>query len=443
MNGMEANWTKKLTALHAPIRISPTPKYYESYYYLVDSIASSSNYTLKTIKEKKEALQTDPYSVEDDWEVPLHWKKDLSEEKLLLDPVKIAFQELEHLQKEKKLVAFQDYEIAAAMLKLAVYPQQNSSSPSYLSQMTYLLSWMDHNPHLSDLIQGKIPTFDEMEEEKGIFLPKNYQDHGAMIGSKAILSFSSPTAASLQEQRIDAIVKGFYDPGFIGVGNRCLLASPSLIHSIARSHQSFSPDGTPTNGIFVWNQSDQEIKKICQEIEERFQKSNISSYWKVESYEEFGFAQELLHQFESDRRLLLLVASIILIVACSNIVSLLVLLVKERRKEIAILQSMGASKKSIGMIFAFCGLFMGTVGSILGSFAAMATLFYIDTLLHFINLFQKTTTLHPAFLQPPHHLSSEALFFVLITTPLLSFVAGLVPAILAAKVEPSSTLRST
>ena len=44
--------------------------------------------------------------------------------------------------------------------------------------------------------------------------------------------------------------------------------------------------------------------------------------------------------------------SLILIVACCNIISLLVLLVNDKKKEIGILQSMGASSMSIAAIAA-------------------------------------------------------------------------------------------
>ena len=50
-DGLEKNWIQKLTALTAPIRVTPTPAYYQSYYYQVDSISENSDYLLKTIEE--------------------------------------------------------------------------------------------------------------------------------------------------------------------------------------------------------------------------------------------------------------------------------------------------------------------------------------------------------------------------------------------------------
>ena len=73
--GIEKNWLYKLTALHAPLRISPTEHYYRSYYYQIDSIASASNYTLKTLGEKEASSLSDPYNEEIDVEVPLFWNQ--------------------------------------------------------------------------------------------------------------------------------------------------------------------------------------------------------------------------------------------------------------------------------------------------------------------------------------------------------------------------------
>ena len=58
--GIERNWLQKLTSLHAPLRLTPTDYYYNSYYYHADGVSAASDYTLKTIGEKADAPQSDP-----------------------------------------------------------------------------------------------------------------------------------------------------------------------------------------------------------------------------------------------------------------------------------------------------------------------------------------------------------------------------------------------
>src|SRR5690348_1278274 len=50
--GLEKSWINKLIALTAPIRITPTEAYYDSYYFQADAISSSSDFNYKTIGEK-------------------------------------------------------------------------------------------------------------------------------------------------------------------------------------------------------------------------------------------------------------------------------------------------------------------------------------------------------------------------------------------------------
>lgn len=105
---------------------------------------------------------------------------------------------------------------------------------------------------------------------------------------------------------------------------------------------------------------------------------------------------------------------------------------------------MGASFRSIAFVFAFCGVVMGTLGCLCGSLAAVFTLQHLDQLVSFLSHLQGRAAFNPAFFGQslPNQLNTEALLFVLIATPLLSLAAGLIPAIKASRIHPSSTLRS-
>lgn len=424
-SGIEKNWLKKLTSLHAPIRVSPTEEYYKSYYYKIDSLASLSKYTLKTIGEKAISSSSDPYSKTEDAELPTHFPKN---EKI--DPVKTAYHELEALG-----LLFQDYEISGALLRI------NRGGGAVLSQMSYLLSEPKKNPHFQSLIM-------ESKEFSGteipISLPKNYKKSGVKIGDRGSLGYASPSALSTQEQRIPIVVKAFYDPGLVSLGSKCVIVPSEITQTIHAASQTFSPDGTPTNGLFVWIEDLNAADSVKEKIQQQFENAGISKYWKVDTYRDFEFSKDLLQQFQSDRTLFLLIASIILIVACCNIISLLVLLVNEKKKEIAILETMGASFKSIALIFGFCGAFVGALSCVLGSCLAIFTLHHLDSLVALLSALQGHNAFNPAFFGNtlPNELSKQALAFVLIVTPILSLLAGLIPAIKASRIRSSSVLRS-
>ncbi len=448
--GIEKNWLGKLTTLHAPVRISPTEDYYRSYYYQIDSLASASNFTLKTIGEKAASHASDPYSAESDVEIPFYWPKPE-----LVDPVKQAVHELQKIQSEHPGLRFQDYEIGGALLKLEL---DREGRVSYLTQMSYLLSLSEENPRLADLLlppseaDQKTYAASVIDQrivlpsgpETPVLLPKSYRDNRVLLGDRGYLSYSAPGSATTQEQRIPIRVAGFYDPGIVSLGNRCLIVPSDITRTIYASAQTTSPDGTPTNGFFVWPKEGESVEGLRQEIAYRLHEAGIGKYWKVDTYEDFEFSKDLLHQFRSDRTLFTLVGGIILLVACCNIISLLILLVNDKKREIAILQSMGASFRSIASIFAFCGVVMGLIACLIGGGLALLTLHNIDSLVAFLSAIQGRAAFNPAFFGQhlPNELSGDALLFVLVATPLLSLLAGLIPAIKASRIRPSQVLRS-
>ncbi len=63
---------------------------------------------------------------------------------------------------------------------------------------------------------------------------------------------------------------------------------------------------------------------------------------------------------------------LIVLVAAFNIVATLIMVVMEKRKDIAILKSMGATRTRIAQIFVFKGLIIGGAGALIGSVAGYA-----------------------------------------------------------------------
>lgn len=282
------------------------------------------------------------------------------------------------------------------------------------------------------------------DKEAGVLLTKSYLDSGVMIGDRGYLSYSSTTSSALQEHRLPIFVMGFYDPGIFSVGNKCILAPPLVTQTINASSSSFNLDKTQSNGVLVWFNdlsSAEDVKKqILLELSDR----GLSEYWKVSTFHEYDFARDLMEQFQSDKYLFAMVGIIILIVACCNIISMLVLLVNDKKREIGILQAMGANRFSIAAIFGTCGIAMGVLSSILGTAAALYTLQHIDSIVQVLSYMQGHDAFNSTFFGKslPNELSHNAVTFILITTPIISLLAGLVPAIKACRLRPSEILRA-
>lgn len=285
-----------------------------------------------------------------------------------------------------------------------------------------------------------LPSSSEMGD--GILLPKSFRDSGAFIGDAGNLSYYSPTISSIQEQQAPVYVAGFYDPGILPMGGKFILATTQLASQV-RSSQN-SADALISNGINVRFDNWNDAELIKNKLQNAFDKAELSPYWKIETFRDFEYTKDILKQLNSEKRLFSMLAAIIIIVACSNIVSMLIILVNDKKLEIGILRSMGASSISIASIFAFCGIIMGVAGSLIGTAAAFLTLRNLQAIVDFISRIQGYEMFNPVFYGDslPTEISFEAIFFVMISTVVISLISGFVPAIKACLMRPSAILKA-
>lgn len=276
---------------------------------------------------------------------------------------------------------------------------------------------------------------------EGIVLPKTFQEGGLRIGDQGFASYQAPSLNAIQEQRIPLFVAGFYDPGVIPTGGKYVLVNQALTSLIRSAYEQ--EENALTNGLNVSFSNFREADLVKQAIERELRKRKIEAYWKVETFRQFEFTKDLLQQLRSDKNLSMVIASVIIIVACSNIVSMLIILVNDKKLEIGILRSMGASASSIAFIFGLCGVVMGLIGSLLGTLAALLILQYLAPLVSFLSQLQGFELFNPTFYgSMSGELSYEGLIFVVGSTMLISLLAGVIPAVKASLLKPSVILRS-
>ncbi|NGX42910.1 MAG: Lipoprotein-releasing system transmembrane protein LolE [Chlamydiae bacterium] len=487
-HGLEKNWINKLIALTAPVRVTPTKEYYNSYYYLSDSISANANYTLKSIGEKLASPTANAYDPDFDEEVPGQWQSpDLDAGGNVKDLVKLAFNSLKNLDSIPELEA-REYEMTVTNLHLQLLREKAPSEapeaeqdPMYISQAVYLGSYDAGNPNLPNsmlpatkgdvqnlmamapsdshslfkeisdqddspvwLFDSSMPASLPSEPEIGdaILLPKPFQDSGVLIGDRGYFSYQTPTATSIQEQRVPIFVAGFYDPGIIPFGGKIVLANQHLTSMIRSAYPQ--EETALSNGINVRFARLDDAELVKEKLQKAFLDAGIDKYWHIETYREFEFTKDLLQQLRSERNLFSLISAVIIIVACSNIISMLIILVNDKKMEIGILRSMGASPQSIATIFGLCGVVMGFLGSLIGVLAALVTLRNLQGLIDLITRLQGFDAFNPVFYgdKLPNEVSFEALVFVMGVTALISLIAGVVPAVKACLLRPSAILRS-
>jgi lipoprotein-releasing system permease protein len=459
--GLEKSWVQKLIALAAPVRVVPTNDYYRSYYYLIDSISDHSDYALKSLGQKLATSISDPYDPEVDQELPLDWPDPhRNGDGSLKDLVKLAFGAIQSVSGIEEIRS-KEYEMTVGNLQLHRSDFSDNQNTVIISQSIYLSSYDPTNPSLAQtlleedsnkrgkkksnfwIIDSKLPhSLPNTELGEGILVPKSFRTAGVSLGDRGYISYYSPTASMMQEHQIPVMVLGFYDPGILPIAGKIAIVNPSLTSIIREAYQQ---ENTPeTNGINVRFKNFNDAEKVKTQITTALKKEDIERYWKVETYRDFEFSRDLLQQLRSEKNLFKLISAIIILVACSNIISMLIILVNDKKLEIGILRSMGATSTSIAFIFGFCGVIMGMIGSALGTFAALITLQNLDFLIGFISKMQGFDAFNPMFYGEslPNEISIEALAFVLGATVIISLIAGIVPAVKACLVHPSQILRS-
>jgi len=127
---------------------------------------------------------------------------------------------------------------------------------------------------------------------------------------------------------------------------------------------------------------------------------------------------------------------LIVMVAALNIVASLILLVMEKTRDIAILKTMGASSRSITLIFLLQGTIIGVIGTIIG--AASGAL-----LANFLDRYRLITI--PGDIYQVNYLPFRVLpgdlVAVILGAVLVCFLATLYPSRQAARLDPAQALR--
>jgi len=130
------------------------------------------------------------------------------------------------------------------------------------------------------------------------------------------------------------------------------------------------------------------------------------------------------------------VVLLIVLVAAATIVATLVMVVADKRKDIAVLKSMGASRAGIGRIFVYKGLFVGTIGTIAGNLAGYLGCWVLQRY-HFIELPKDVFYVSTV----PVKLYPEYFAIVTFASLAICFLATIYPARQAARLAPVDVIR--
>ena len=127
---------------------------------------------------------------------------------------------------------------------------------------------------------------------------------------------------------------------------------------------------------------------------------------------------------------------LIVMVAALNIIASLILLVMEKTRDIAILKTMGASKKSIMLVFLLQGTIIGVIGTVAGAVSGVV----LATILDRYRLITIPSDVYQVSYLPFRVLPGDVLT-VIIGAVVVCFLATLYPSRQAARLDPAQALR--
>lgn len=144
------------------------------------------------------------------------------------------------------------------------------------------------------------------------------------------------------------------------------------------------------------------------------------------------------------RNVMFLILTLIILVASFNIVSSLIMLVREKSRDIAVLRTMGAGRRSIMRIFMVCGAMVGVIGTVLGVMLGLLVAFNTEN----IQAWLEHMMGHRLFADELYFLShlparvdGAEVVVVAVMAFALSLIATLYPARRASRLDPAEVLR--
>ena len=173
----------------------------------------------------------------------------------------------------------------------------------------------------------------------------------------------------------------------------------------------------------------------------KIQKSLGPDYWAKDWMQ---MNRNLFSALRLEKITMFIILSLIILVAALNIISTLTMVVMEKGKEIAILKSMGARRKSIMQIFMVEGVIIGFLGTAFGCLLGLFVAFNLETVVGFIEQIFHFKIIDSSVYyidKLPSKVNPLDVSLVVLVTFLISLFSTIYPSYKASKLDPVEAIR--
>ena len=259
-------------------------------------------------------------------------------------------------------------------------------------------------PNLFDVVVGK----------------RLFEDMGVYKGEKVIMIFSKMTPMGFGVTPVMKKVKilNYFDSGLVAYDKGIAYMNIEGLKRIL--HQNYY------SGIHIWTPNPfEDIKKIREILPSGV---GVIGWWQQNG--------NFFAALKMEKRALFLVLMLIIIVAALNIISSLLMMIMSKRKEIALMMSLGATKQEIKAIFLKLGMIVGISGIFSGAVLGLFGIWLLKTF-DFIKLPEDVYGVSKL----PVELSLTDFIAILVGAFIIVIISSIYPAVKASKTDVLETLR--
>jgi lipoprotein-releasing system permease protein len=297
------------------------------------------------------------------------------------------------------------------------------------------VSDLEKNMIIGSILDLKVnlPFLEDKKNRTGIILGKELsRKMGVVVGD--VVSMVSPVSRITPVGLIPRMklfkVVGVFESGMYEY-------DANLSFVLLKSAQKFFSMKDAVSGVEVRVDDIEQAGNIATAIQKKLGFPYHARDW-------MSMNKNLFSALKLEKIVMFIILILIIFVAAFNIISTLFMLVMEKAKEIAILKSMGASRKSIIKIYSYQGLIIGLVGTFLGCAAGFIIVPNLNEIVGFIESVFGIVAF-PSDIYYLDRLPSEIQymdsFLIVIFSIAICLIASLYPAWRASKLDPVDGLR--
>jgi len=279
---------------------------------------------------------------------------------------------------------------------------------------------------LKDLKQHRVVQVkDRPMELPGIILGTRLASGlGVLVGEpiQLVSPLGKPTAIGMVPKIRRFAVVGLFKSGMHEYDS-------SLVFMNLADAQQFFELGDSVTSIEIRVRDVDEAQAVAQRLQRKLGLPYLTEDWS-------RLWPNLFAALRLERWVYILVLLLMVLIAAFNIISTLIMVVMEKRRDIAVLRSMGASRGSVWRIFLLKGCVIGVAGTLLGSVLGYGVCLLIQEY-QFIELPKDV------FLVSTVPVKISGLYFALVSLVsfLICLLASIYPARQAAKLDPVEIIR--